>query len=572
MSEKCGDKGLFLKKHAKKTVRFILSVIRIFLFAILSFLMLESLGVLMGWKPFLSIKGWIVKLCPDLWPVLSRLARDQKGDLEPVKYLLEQGGLISGALVAVNEIRSVRIYGISMKQVVDHYFPAFGRLFIQFLLYPAFLLLGGYACRKDQGFVAVLCLFGIICCMGYAAHMAFSLTLSERRRENLVKKYVKRNMEMAEKGQNKFPQKAEKYQNKSKKYQEKKLKKRQEKLKRQQEKLGGCVQELAVYIGQQWDKGNMGQAVRSDREIETVLIEATETWILLTGSEETLPPNENRLEAKRITGEKEKPLRTVIANMFPDFFKRSGEERKTARQVLYRDSVCPGYDGEIQKFQRQVFLCGRIWEHLFKHAASEEIQGRMACEILHTAMDRGERIYVEMAFGLVLHLNMLLPSLSRDDSLDMLEKKLDFLLQVMRADADTVEGDHRKRLPLYKRREAFAERTFAGSWAEILYVVAAMLQWGVAIEQISGKAERYTVKIIEKIRALDFPKPYYSKMQRKRENYIVYAFLLFSWENSEVFPYVSVRVLQDVERTIQSRLQLIKEKDAGEGFYGRKQL
>ena len=475
------------------------------------------------------------------------ISRDADGALEPIKHLIGQSSLMNYVLAAINEIRSAHIYGISMKQVVDYYFPYRYRAIIQFVLYPIFSGLGYYACQKNNGFAAAVCLLGAVCCLGYTANMAFCLALSDRRKRKLVQEYIEKNTGISIRGQEKMLQK-------SKRFLQKKLPMRISTTNPRE--MEDCVLGLAVYIGQKWNNEKLWQVPKAgEEEIEKTLLLAVEKWLSSMFSEiiwlKTLANSINKEEGNHSS--------TRVADIFPDFFSKSEDEKKkSAKQVLYIDCVQSKNEdlNVIRQFQKQVFLCSQIWEQLFKSVGSAENQSRLTCKILHTALYVNEHIFVMMAFGLIIYLDVLCPTLSDDASLEMLKKQLEFLLLVIRSDEDALTDNSQKGLPIYKRQNSSDQIDFINEWAEILYIVVAMIQWGVFLKQISDEASQYGKQMIWKIQALGFPKSYYSKMQLKRENYIVYAFLLFSQKNNEIFPNLTVRVMQDIEQAIQSELQI----------------
>lgn len=195
-----------------------------------------------------------------LYEACKELARDSEGTLAPLSYLLGLMGCVGFAVGAINEVKSTRSFGMLMRDVIDYNFPF--HAIIQIVLYSLFAAIGAYACLKNIGLVAGVCLIGVFFCFAYSLIMTSLLFFFHKAKEFLVNCYIKGVLNK----------------------EARKIKKESKKLlatsdsddtrKKWLRIAGKYTLDYARYIGQQWTKGNILQVHKdSKKSREGFLIE-----------------------------------------------------------------------------------------------------------------------------------------------------------------------------------------------------------------------------------------------------------------------------------------------------------
>ncbi len=457
------------------------------------------------------------------------VARDSDGTLEPLKYFLGLMGCVSFVVGAINEVKSTRSFGMLMRDVIDYVFPL--HLLFQTLLYAGLAVTGGYACLKNVGMAAAVCLLGTAVCFLYSLTMAWCLFVSPKVRERMVTFYIKgvmtrelrdRKKQNPDDEENPGDEKIPDYEgNESKR------------------NVGSCVLDYAKYVGQQWTKGNILQIQKNRNWVdESLLINLT-----VCGLSSDIQWLDEQLIPCFTSGN------LSIANDFCKIFPDSKEYKlDCARYVLFTKALhYADNDCGIRNLGNDIRRCSQIWEQLFTDIESKKRKTQMAGALLCIAKASSWPIFTLMTMGLLVYLGVAKNEYENEDAKKSLGEKISFLYDIRQSVSEAIPEENLS-----------SSRDFNDTWAEIVYLAAGVIQWMVSTGCIRKEdGEPFVSDLLENVRSHMSNKGSVV-IQMHTEKYVVLSYLLFAYENSDMGKHITAYIMQYLQPDINKKLCYFK--------------
>lgn len=544
-----------------KKRNFLLSVVSLSIIAILIILLLLSCALLWGRvvAPILpnfiitNIWEWIhnTKFATDcmnwiyqqpLYQLMSVLSRDAEGNLEPLKYILGLMGFVSFAFGAINEVRSTRSMGMLMSDVIHYVFPY--HLIIHAPLYVAFAVVGYYACLRNVGIAAFTCLTGIIICFTYSLIMAWCLIFSTKAKERLVLFYINGIVISYHRH----------YKKRCKSRKSGNVKKdttgKQDTASEIETNLddgiawkkvvGVCTLDYAKHIGQQWITGNILQIQRDNEWTqERKLINLVAFG--LTGKRESLkeklkyPSAENEL---RIAGD----FKKIFADKTN--FKKYGPQ-----YVLFANAISASSKEENSHLELDIIRCSQIWEQLFSQNKNKYKRAQLSYAVLWTAKSSQWQSFTIMAIGLLKFLGVARCDYEASDAKKVLEKRIAFLHDIRLSASEIIPEEN---------ISSFS--SFNDNWAEILYLVAGLVQWMISTDCLDGNIGEAVLNNLLGTVQHNMSKKCFTQLRKDMEIYVVLSYLLFILENMDIRRDMSAYIIQYLFPDVNDKLDIFKNK------------
>ena len=456
-----------------------------------------------------------------LYDALCSFARSSDGTLEPLKFLLELFGFMSFVAGAVNEIKSTRSFGMMMSDVIHYSFP--GHFAVQVLFYGLFAIGGGYACLKNIGIAAMICLCGIVVCFAYSVVMAYFLFGPQGIRIKIVKFYINGVMTRAISNPAALDITANTQDTKEKE--------------KWQGAAGACVLDYAQFVGQQW---NVGTALQIQNEnilsLENFLIRLTICG--LTANVEYFNEKNDSKAAEYVD----------MADSFTKVFDCPlNVKERVAEYVLFRKGLNFTNDSEIKAFRHDVQRCSKIWDRLLCEVENEKRRSQMVQTILREAQQVDWHIFSMLSFGLLNNMNLAKASYGEQISKETIAEKVDFIFDLLQAAYDTVPEEQSEDLSV-----------FIDAWGEIYYLTAAIVQWMVVLNCVENEVGEWVENtVLPLLQKNDISEKCLSKLKRNKEKYVVFGYLLFSMKNPEKHKDLSAYMLQQLEPIVCQKMSLL---------------
>lgn len=453
--------------------------------------------------------------CP-LYEACKAFAYDSEGKLEPLSYLLGLMGCVSFAAGAVNEVKSTRSFGMLMRDVIHYNFPF--HAIIQIFLYSLFAVIGAYACLKNIGLVAGVCLLGVFLCFVYSLTMTFFLFFSHEAKEFLVTCYMKgvlnKEAKRIKKVRRKLPANGV-----------------SDDTRDQWLRVAGiCTLDYAKYIGQQWIKGSILQVHRdSPKSKEGFLIE-----LLICGI------TEDPSWLKPRTLYSAKPSGLLMAKDFDQMFPSSKDyEPDGAKHVLFTKSLSymkepiHSVAGELEQDIRR---CSQVWEQLLSEIEDPKKQAQLVYIILAEASTRPCQIFTIMSMGLLSYLGISRCEYATPNNKETVQKKIASLFD-LKLFADGLVPEEKACIP----------QSFSDRWSEIVYLSAGVIQWIHALGLVGDNVETGVVYNLLREVQKGMSETGFLQLSHDREKYIVLSFLLFAFDNPDAYRELSAYIVYDLE-------------------------
>lgn len=458
-----------------------------------------------------------------LYDALCYAFHDADGTLEPLKFILELMGCVSFLIGAVNEVKSTRSFGMLMSDVIYYVFPF--HWLIQGPLYALFAITGSYACLKNIGIAAMLCLSGLGVCFGYSLIMAWCLFASPKAKERIVTYYIKglmTNEQMNKVDAHSTLDNDVLFNEKIK----------------WQRSAGTCVLDYAKYVGQQWNNGTTLQVHRGGHSSQEKLLIDIAVCGLTADTKWLNVPHSQRSRNADLY------MVDSFNNIFPD---STSHGERSAEYVLFRKALHFTRDQDVEKLRLDVRRCSQIWEQLFSELENEKRKAQMAHAILSEATSSDWQIFAILAMGLLVYLGIARTEYADLDIKQTLEKKLAFLFDVQLSASDSIPEECMGNL-----------QEFNNAWGEITYLAAGVIQWMVALNCLDEDiGTPFIVDLLAAIQRHVSDRGIAELMQH-REKYVVLSYLLFSYENSEKHKELTAYILQNIEPVVCRKLNFFR--------------
>lgn len=469
-----------------------------------------------------SFMLWL-RSCP-IYEVCKAFAYDSEGKLEPLSYLLGLMGCVSFAAGAVNEVKSTRSFGMLMRDVIHYNFPF--HAIIQIFLYSLFAVTGAYACLKNVGLVAGVCLIGVFLCFVYSLTMTFFLFFSHEAKEFLVTCYIKgvlnKEAKKIRKARRKLPANGN-----------------PDDLRKQWLRVAGiCTLDYAKYIGQQWTKGNILQVHRdSPKTKEGFLIE-----LLICGITE-----DTSWLAPRILHNSNNQCGLFMAKDFDQMFPDSNDyEPNGAKHVLFTKSLSymkESISSVAGALEQDIRRCSQVWEQLLSEIDNPKKQAQLVYVILAEASTRPWQIFTIMSMGLLSHLGISKCEYTTPNNVETVQQKIASLFE-LKLFADGLVPEEKNCTPL----------SFNDRWSEIVYLSAGVLQWIHALGLVGDNVETDVVYNLLREVPKGMSETGFLQLIHDREKYIVLSFLLFAFDNPDAYRELSAYIVYDLETKMYQEL------------------
>lgn len=465
-----------------------------------------------------GIMSWLRSI--PLYDALCYAAHSSDGTLAPLMFLLELLGAVSFVFGAVNEVKSTRSYGMMMSDVINYVFPLHG--IIQVLFYGLFAIAGSYACHKNIGIAAMLCLSGLGICFLYSVFMAAYLFGPQKYREKLVYSYIKAIMteEISSLTETTALSSIQK----------------SNMMLTWQRNAGARILDYAKYVGEQWNSGVTLQ-IHRDGQIspEELLIRLTICG--LTTNIDILKKQLNK------NGPSDLDIGDSFAKIFPD---ANCYGQDIAEYVLYKKGMHFEEDKDVERFRQDVRRCSQIWEQLFNEVENEKRRAQMAHAILSEAQITNWHIFAMLSFGLLNYLDLAKNSYSEQIDQETLVSKMDFLFSILQVANDAVPEEYSTNIS-----------KFTDAWGELIYLAAGIIQWMVVTNCVNEDiGEWIEMDVLPQIRKRNVSAPRISRLKRHKNKYIVLAYLLLTIKNPEKHRNMSVYILQYLEPVVSQKMSL----------------
>lgn len=448
------------------------------------------------------------------YPALCHGFRDTDGSLAPLMYLLGIMGGVGFATGAINEVKSHRSMGMLMSEVICSFFPL--HMLIQVVFHFCFTVLGWYACTKNVGIAASFCALGLFSSSLYSLNMARAILFSSKARDGIVTFYI----------ENLMRQKLE------------------------SKKVASvdavvCVLDYAKHLGQQWSQGNILQIHKENNDWrETLLINLT--ICALSANRKFLKSLNPHPEYKenQNTPEKQpdisKELR--IRCDFCEFFSKACDYgARCAEYVLFTKALHFIEDREVVKFKQNIRYCGQIWEQLFAGIQNDTYKARLAYIVLKEAWKAPWIVFSIMAIGLLEYLKLARIDYAETEAKELLQQKICFLHAIRQEASEVVLGT----------QNSTSCEDDNNMWAEIMYIVAALLQWMEHFGQIAPEIGHSLTSNLTSNVITAYPYQFLQDL----EIYVVMAYLLFSDENENLHRKISAYMMQYLEPVVYKKLR-----------------
>ncbi len=452
------------------------------------------------------------------YPALCHGFRDVDGSLSPLLYLLGFMGSVGFATSAINEIKSHRSMGMLMSDVIRSLFPL--HMWIQVVFHSLLALVGWYACTKNVGIAAAFCCAGLLVSSVYSLLMARAVLFSDKVKKGIVTFYMKDIMrkKLESTPDNTKNTKCRKSESNSVNTKEAEL----------------CVLDYAIYLGQQWNQGNILQIHRKTNGLQekTLIHLAT---CALSGEKQFL----KNLNAPEYAPQVSHPKRFKedFDTLFPDavsYGSRRGEYVLFTKGLHFMD------DQNVVKVKHSIQYCSQIWEQLFTPIQNDANKARLAWVVLKEAWAAPWVIFSMMVMGLLKYLGLAKLDDPESELKTSLQQKIGFLYAARQAAKDFIFEEKEKQ-----------RQCDNNMWSEILFITAALFQWMDFHERVSleiGEVLICSIKdgLLPEISSL---------LEQDLEIYVVMAYLLFSDENEKTHSGISAYMMRYLEPEVRRKLR-----------------